>query len=501
MNFDNLPEGWELVEISKLCELNPKHSKNISNDTDVSFIPMSIVDEKIGKIPAKTDIRKLGEVRKGYTHFGNGDVIFAKITPCMENGKSAVAENLCNGLACGSTEFYVLRTYGAVLPQYLLYFLRQKSYLNKAAIKMTSTVGHARLPKNYLLNTQIPIPPLNEQIRIVAKIEALQEKINQAKAQLERVQILLKKLRRLILRKAFKGQLTEKWRAENPNIESAELLLERIKFERRKKWEDSELEKMKFKGITPKDDKWKDKYKESEIGKNTAWFKQDLYDLPDGWFMVKLGYITELSKAKIEPKDIELIPYIGLEHIEQNTGKLLNYGSSDDIKSTKSKFKAGDVLYGRLRPYLNKVCLVNFEGICSTDILVFSQNLYISNKFLAFRFLSNDFVKYAHYNSHGTQLPRVNFDVLAQFYIGLPPLAEQEEIVKKVAQIFQFADIVEQKVTESLKNLERLNRKILGKAFRGELVPQDTNDEPASILLERIKAQKVEKPPKKRRKS
>ncbi|WP_158260655.1 restriction endonuclease subunit S [Pleurocapsa sp. CCALA 161] len=215
IDTDKLPIRWEVESLSELCVLNPKHDKNLSDDLDVSFIPMAAVDEKTGTISPDVECRKLGKVRKGYTHFADGDVIFAKITPCMENGKSAIAKNLCNGLACGSTEFYTLRSYGAISPQYLHSFLRQNSYIHNAAMNMTGVVGQRRVPKDFILSTRIPLPPLNEQKRIVTKIEALQTRSTAVKQELKAIKPLLNQFRQSVLAAAFRGDLTKDWREQN----------------------------------------------------------------------------------------------------------------------------------------------------------------------------------------------------------------------------------------------------------------------------------------------
>jgi type I restriction enzyme S subunit len=118
-----LPKSWSFQELGSLCDFNPKHSRDIARSTPVTFVPMPAVDEVEGKITTPS-IRPLDEVWKGFTHFAEGDVLFAKITPCMENGKAAVARALTNGLGCGSTEFHVLRSKGMLDPHYLWRFLR-----------------------------------------------------------------------------------------------------------------------------------------------------------------------------------------------------------------------------------------------------------------------------------------------------------------------------------------------------------------------------------------
>ncbi|MBD2596532.1 restriction endonuclease subunit S [Nostoc spongiaeforme FACHB-130] len=220
----------------------------------------------------------------------------------------------------------------------------------------------------------------------------------------------------------------------------------------------------------------------------------ELTELPNSWKWIKLGDIALPSDKKVEPTEIQSIPYIGLEHIEKNTGNLLGYGNSKDVKSTKSKFYSGDLLYGKLRPYLNKVHVVNFEGVCSTDILVFSNYPYIYNEFLKYRFLNKDFVSYASQNVNGVQHPRVNFPTLADFSLALPPLNEQKRIVAKIEELNDRT----QKTKEALDSIpqlcDRFRQSVLAAAFRGDLTAdwreQNPDVEPASVVLERIRKER-----------
>lgn len=116
------------MPLAEICEINPRLSRDhgLTNDAQVSFVPMAAVDEASGVIRDKQQ-RAFLEVKKGYTSFRDGDVLFAKITPCMENGKSAIAKDLLNGFGFGSTEFHVLRANGRALPEWIYYFVRREA--------------------------------------------------------------------------------------------------------------------------------------------------------------------------------------------------------------------------------------------------------------------------------------------------------------------------------------------------------------------------------------
>ena len=178
-----LPKSWKVAFLADpgIAVLNPKKSevKNVSDETDVTFVPMSAVDDLSGKIEG-AESRKLGMVRKGYTFFTEGDVIFAKITPCMENGKCAVAHGLLNGIGFGSTEFHVVRAGPASQPEWLHLILRSQQVRNRAESAMHGAAGQQRVPIGFLEQLQIPIPPLSEQRRLVARIKGLTNRLEEA---------------------------------------------------------------------------------------------------------------------------------------------------------------------------------------------------------------------------------------------------------------------------------------------------------------------------------
>ncbi|MHB8336374.1 MAG: restriction endonuclease subunit S [Ignavibacteriaceae bacterium] len=199
--------NWPLAKLSDVCEINPKIlNSKVDNDLDVSFLPMKAVEELTGIIYLNEE-RKLAEVKRGYTYFGNGDIIFAKITPCMENGKVAIVNKLKNEIGFGSTEFHVLRCSGTLLNKYLFYCLIQSSYRKLAQRNMTGTAGQLRVPKRFIENSEIPLPPLPIQQKIVQKIEQLFSELDSGVASLKKAKEQIKTYRHAVLASAFSGRL------------------------------------------------------------------------------------------------------------------------------------------------------------------------------------------------------------------------------------------------------------------------------------------------------
>jgi type I restriction enzyme S subunit len=201
-------KGWEEKEIGEICELNPKKSeiKDKPDDLLVSFVPMAAVDEYSQTVTSFEE-RKLGEVKKGYTYFRDGDVLFAKITPCMENGKVAIAGNLSNGIGFGTTEFHVLRPKQEVLADWIYSIVRQPQFRDLAREKMTGTAGQKRVPIRFLENYRIPVPPISEQKKIVKRLEKVSQKVDRVKELQNITENEFNVLESSILSKAFSGEL------------------------------------------------------------------------------------------------------------------------------------------------------------------------------------------------------------------------------------------------------------------------------------------------------
>jgi len=187
-----------------------------------------------------------------------------------------------------------------------------------------------------------------------------------------------------------------------------------------------------------------DGFKETEIG-----------SIPVEWEVVRLGELCQLDRENVEPRELPDMPYVGLEHIDSGEPRLQRWGSSNEVSSSKHHFVPGDVLYGKLRPYLDKAILAEFEGVCSTDILVVKANTeFTLPEFLVHILHTQQFLSYAISTTSGTNLPRTRWTSLRDFKLALPPLPEQRRIAH-VLSIIQRAIAAQDALIAAARELKR----------------------------------------------
>jgi len=458
-----LPSGWTPAKLSELAEFNPKHDVRLDRTMKVAFVPMPAVDANAGEIVAAVD-RSLGEVWKGFTHFADDDVIFAKITPCMENGKIAVASDLTNGRACGSTEFHVLRSRGGVLPRYLWRFLRQQSFRREAEGAMTGAVGQRRVPTDYLREQALPVPPLAEQRRIVAKLDALSARTARAQADLDRVPALAEQQRRAVLSAAFSGRLTAEWRVHKSSLPAAAP-------------RPHELIRRKY------------------VPGIDAPFTAP-YETPATWTWLALPQLGDLDRGKSRHRPRNDRRLFGGPYPFVQTGEVR---AADRYLSTYTQTYSD---FGLAQSRLWKpgtVCITIAANIAETAILAidacFPDSVvgFVADDERAMpeyieyfmRTARSDLARFA----PATAQKNINLDTLAVVRVPVPPPEEQREVVRRIDSAFAEIDRLVAEAAAARRLLDHLDQAILVKAFRGELVPQDPADEPASVLLERIRAE------------
>ncbi len=192
-------------------------------------------------------------------------------------------------------------------------------------------------------------------------------------------------------------------------------------------------------------------------------------ELPKGWVKTSLGEILLPSKEKMQPGEFSDLAYLSLEHIDAQSNVINGVGDPAKVKSTKNKFSSGDVLYGRLRPYLNKVVMPDFDGVCSTEILVFKESSAISNAFLKYYFSSLEFVEFASKHSKGINLPRISQKDIDRKVCDLPPLNEQERIVERLDKILGKVNSAKVRLNRVPSIIQSLRQSIYDSGVTGEL--------------------------------
>ena len=197
----SLPDGWVWVRLGEVGQINPRNY--INDDMEVSFIPMRYISEKYG-ISALYEIKKWSEIKSGFTHFADGDISIAKITPCYENSKSCVFNKLKNGFGAGTTELHIIRP--IIVNSYYIYiFIKTSNFIQDGARLMTGAVGQKRVPANYVSNSLIPLPPLSEQQAITNRVDSLLNHINALEQQVTDRKHHAEQLMQAVLKEAFAG--------------------------------------------------------------------------------------------------------------------------------------------------------------------------------------------------------------------------------------------------------------------------------------------------------
>lgn len=384
----------------------------------------------------------------------------------------------------------------AVTPEYLANYMLSPTYWAQIT---TVSKGTAQPGANasILGGLELPLSPLNEQRRIVAKLEALQARSRRAREALDAVPQLLEKLRQSILAAAFRGDLTKDWRAKNKNVEPASKLLERIRSERRKKWEEAELAKMKAKGKAPADDRWKAKYENPKSVDATG-----LPGLPKGWCWARAEEVCHFITKGTTPAAEDLlsagpVPFIKVYNltfsgvVDFTVVPTFIDRATHDGPLARSKVFPGQVLMNIVGPPLGKVGIVPStfpEWNMNQAIAVFPHVQGVVAEYLAFHLLSGWTLDRAVRAGKATagQL-NLTLEICRDLPVPLCPEREQEVVVERVRSAL---DVLERRRRETVlvvDALSGLEQAVLAKAFRGELVPQDPNDEPAEAMLARTR--------------
>jgi len=501
-------QNWVITTLNEITEINPTLDKSLfPDDLTVAFVPMPAVEAGTGKIDVDS-IRKFGDVKKGYTPFQKNDILFAKITPCMENGKMAIVPTLSTEIGFGSTEFHVLRPREGINPSFIYYFVSSEKFRYDAEHNMTGAVGQRRVPTPYLQNHPISIPPFAEQKRIVAKIEELFSEIDKSVENLVKTQDLLKAYRQSILKNAFEGKLTEKWREKNKDkLKTADEFRAYLRHKRKEhhqksfeQWESNDATGSTAPSPRPRSLKNLNMLSVTEL--------ENLPTLPDAWVWDKLGCMTlgvgyGTSAKSSKQGDVVVLRMGNIQNCTFIWKDLAFTSNKQEI--AKYSLKKDDVLFNRTNSpeLVGKTAL--YKGECPAIfagylIRINQIHSIATSKYL--NFYLNSPVAKQHGNrvkTDGVNQSNINGDKLVNYPFPFCSIEEQQVIVSMLEEYLSATDNLEREIQKDLYRLNALRQSVLKKAFSGELVPQDATDESASVLLERIKAETESPKPKKKK--
>lgn len=424
------PQGWREVSILDVCQLNPPLTRDEwpSDDALVSFVPMSAVDENLGAI-ASLEERPFSEVKKGYTPFCSGDVLFAKVTPCMENGKAAIAEGLRSGIGFGSTEFHILRPNPELLaPEYLFHFVRQSWFRQQAASAFVGTGGLQRVPPGFFKKVRLPLPPLPEQQRIVQLLNAADLRpFHEAASKADL-------LREIVVSSALSRRMKTTWCNDNiAEVREASLVRNKL---------------LGIEGETP--------------------------DLD--WPIVPLLAICTLNpklEADVRPAADAPVTFVPMAAVDERLAAITapevrNYA---EVQKGYTPFAEGDVLFAKVTPCMENgkaalaSGLIGGVGFGSTEFHVLRPDTrLILAEYLLHFVRQRQFREQAKAAFVGTGgLQRVPPDFFKRVKLPLPSLPEQRRIVESLRHV------APQPFRSAIDQAKRLQSALITEALSGRL--------------------------------
>ncbi len=470
-----IPRSWEWTKLGDIAEIvrlqvNPQ----LKPKDKFNYLSIENIESHSGELVnfAPTEGEKIKSAKIAFT---TSDLLYSKLRPYLNKVHLPTFDGI------SATDLIPIRPLGGILREYVAYFMRTRLVVVYVNQRMRG-IQLPRVPLDDLLKLPVPVAPIAEQRRIVDKVEKSFVQITSAKQALHRVPDVIKQFRQSALGKAFRGELTER----DSNEEAAEAFLEGIRLEGRRNWEGN----LRSRGKNP----MKYKYEEPKHIETSG-----LERLPEGWSWTTLGSVLEViqygTSVKASATPDKGVPILRMGNIQEGNLDLSNLkymGPEEDIQ--KYQLKEGDILINRTNSpeLVGKCALFQQEGkyvFASYLIRLRALKSVASSEYLTY--VINSSIGRRHVDAVKHQVAgqsNINTQDIKSMPIPLAPLQEQFKIAEKIRQMFSRVDEILEAVNVGLKKAEALERAVLLKAFRAELLPQEPDDEPASVLLEKIRA-------------
>jgi type I restriction enzyme S subunit len=406
-----LPEGWKWHTLSDVCEVNPrKPSLEREESALTSFVPMAAVDEEQGAI-TDMEIRPYSEVKRGYTYFEEDDVLFAKITPSMENGKPAIARGLIDGIGFGSTEFHRLRPGERVIPEWIHLFVRQQRFRDEAAIHFRGSVGQQRVPKEFLKSHLVPVPStVYEQRRIVARIETLFDRVEEARGLRDTVGDEVERLMGSALADIF-----EELRGSGERTRTLGNLVTEMR---------------------------------------NGMSKRTWVDPPKGVASLNIGNITQQDLSADSCRRVLFDPERHTKYLCQEDDLLVcNVNDSPRLVGAVMAFSGAD----EPMVFDHNITRLRLKLDVMSQFTVYHLREPATRAEIEARFAASSGQSY---------LPQKKLSTIP---ILVPSLSQQRRVIGSLTKLADQIEDLNRALTESTAELERLEESILARAFRGEL--------------------------------
>ncbi|MBL9004073.1 MAG: restriction endonuclease subunit S [Myxococcales bacterium] len=489
-----LPLGWQWTDFPSVATI----ASNLVDPSDHGSKPHIApdhIERNTGRLLAYRTIRE-DKVTSPKHHFRPGQLLYSKIRPYLNKCVRITFTGLC------SADIYPLDSH--INPDYLLAYILSDDFVTSVVSAAGSRTVLPKVNQEQLAEVQVPVAPEREQQRIVEALDSYLSRLDSAVASLQKVQTKLKAYRASVLKAAVEGRLVpteaEIARREGRDYEPASVLLARILKERRRRWEEAELARMKKAGKPPKDDAWKTKYQEPEAPDTSK-----LPLLPEGWCWASVDQLTDggrrLAYGVLVPgEDLAGgVPFIRVGDLRDGT-----------VDTTELKYIARSVADQFPRTYvMGGEVLISLVGTIGRTAIVprslaganvaravgmFPSTSMASERWIEIWFRSPSTRAELDGKAHEVARKTLNLEDVRIAAVAIPPRTEQERIVSEVEDLDSVALAQESSVVSNLQRLARLRQSILKWAFEGKLVDQDPNDEPAEELLARIRAERAAAP-------